>query len=102
MQALDLHNITLFTELSPIESIIISILIPTVDDPAYNKVSRRLLIYSTLDPFITRNAIINRIKNLQKLKYLTALLVPLIDPSSLKRAMPIKNIQAKAWRPFNS
>lgn len=102
MQALDIPNITLFTELSPVESIIISILLPTTNKIDFDKESRRLLIYSTLGPFMTRNAILNRINHLQKQKYLSAFLIPLLDPSTLQRAMPTKSIQIKAGRPFNS
>ena len=102
MQALDLNNITLFTGISPIESIIISILLPLATDQTQNKMTRRLLIYSTLSPFITRNAIINRIKYLQKSKYLSAFLIPLIDPSTMQRAMPLKTIQYNSGRPTNS
>lgn len=102
IQILELPKITLFTGLSPIESIIISILLPTATNPEFDKVSRRLLIYSTLDPFMTRVAILNRINYLQKNKYISAFLIPLFDPSTLSRAMPTKNIQTKAGRPFNS
>lgn len=96
MQALDLPNITLFTGLTITESIIISILLPTISDPDATSDSRRLLLYSTLDPFMVRNAIINRIKALQAQAHLTKNLIPTIDPQSLPQAMPTKAIQSKA------
>ena len=102
MQALDLPNITLFTGLTITESIIISILLPTAIDPDATKDSRRLLIYSIFDPFLTRNALLNRINSLQESNHLTKHLIPTIDPTTLTTAMPTKSIQSKSGRPPNS
>ena len=102
MKALDLPNITLFTGLTITESIIISILLPTATDPTATKDSRRLLIYSIFEPFLTRNALLNRIRALQKANHLTKDLIPTIDPTDLHTAMPSKNIQSKSGRPCNS
>ncbi len=102
MKALDLNNITLFTGITITESIIISILLATTQDAIATEDSRRLIVYSTLDPFIVRNAIINRIKSLQENNYITKDLIPTINSTTLQRAMPSKNIQSKSGRPYNS